>query len=58
MYRILFTDVVPGCTARFEHHDLDALIAEVARHAAQAHGLDDVRPALLRAVVQTAAHAA
>ncbi len=58
MYRIVFTDVVPGCTARFECYDLDALLAEATRHAAQAHGLDDARPALLRAVVQTTVHAA
>ena len=45
-------DVVPGCTARF-HGSEDEILAAVAVHAREAHGLDEVTPEL---VAQVRAH--
>lgn len=43
-------DVVPGCEARFVCSSDDDLLFAVAAHAATAHGLDDLSPALSQAV--------
>jgi len=34
--------VVPGCTATFEADDQDQILAQVADHAREAHGMDEV----------------
>ncbi|ADB53658.1 DUF1059 domain-containing protein [Conexibacter woesei] len=34
--------VVPGCSARFEGENEDAILAQVARHAHDAHGMEHV----------------
>jgi predicted small metal-binding protein len=43
-------DVMPGCSARFEADDRDALMRDVAAHAAQAHGIDEITPEVATAV--------
>ncbi|WP_181312391.1 DUF1059 domain-containing protein [Nocardioides campestrisoli] len=43
-------DVMPGCAARFEHTDKQALLGQVAAHAAQAHGLVDLTPEVVAQV--------
>ncbi|MGN6245705.1 MAG: DUF1059 domain-containing protein [Motilibacteraceae bacterium] len=39
-------DVVPGCTVSFTGTE-DAILADVAAHAARAHGLTEVPPELV-----------
>ena len=43
-------DVVPGCSTTFTGPDDDAVLAQVAAHAAADHGLTDVSPELVAAV--------
>lgn len=43
-------DVVPGCDARFVCDTEDEILAAVARHAAEDHGLTSVPPELVEAV--------
>ena len=43
-------DVVPGCEARWERDTDDEILGEVAAHARDAHGLDDVPPELVAQV--------
>jgi predicted small metal-binding protein len=43
-------DVIPGCGARFTAVDDDGLFAQVAGHAAAAHGVTDITPELVQAV--------
>ncbi len=43
-------DVVPGCDARFVCADDDRILAEVAAHAAEAHGLTEVPDSVVAAV--------
>lgn len=43
-------DVMPGCAARFQDTDRDTLLAQVAGHAAQAHGIVDLTPDVRAAV--------
>jgi predicted small metal-binding protein len=46
-------DVVPGCEARFIGGTDEEILAQVARHAAAAHGFEDV-PAEVVSAVQAA----
>ncbi|WP_299954769.1 DUF1059 domain-containing protein [uncultured Modestobacter sp.] len=46
-------DVVPGCTRTFTGPDEDAVLSQVAAHAAADHGLGSVPPEL---VAQVRAH--
>ena len=46
-------DVVPGCTATFTGPDEDAVLSQVAAHAAADHRLGSVPPEL---VAQVRAH--
>jgi predicted small metal-binding protein len=52
-------DVVPGCEARWVCTDEQEVLHEVARHAAEAHGLtevpDDVVSAVRAAIVDVPA---
>ena len=41
---------MPDCAARFETNDRDQLLDQVASHAAEAHGITDITPAILQAV--------
>jgi predicted small metal-binding protein len=43
-------DVVPGCDARFVCSSDDDVLVEVARHAADAHGLVSVPDSVVSAV--------
>jgi predicted small metal-binding protein len=43
-------DVVPGCTSTFTGPDDDAVLAQVAAHAAADHGLGSVSPELAEQV--------
>lgn len=43
-------DVMPGCSVRFEADTKDALLGEVAEHAKQDHGIEEVTPEVLGAV--------
>lgn len=43
-------DVVPGCEARWVCSTDDEILAQVAAHAASAHGLNEITPELVGAV--------
>lgn len=43
-FRLACGDVMPGCTAHFESNDRADLMAQVAAHAATAHGLTEITP--------------
>ena len=43
-------DVVPGCQARWVCDNDDEILFNVARHAADAHGLTEVSPELAQSV--------
>lgn len=43
-------DVMPGCAARFEDTDKDALMRAVGQHAAEFHGITTFSPEILAAV--------
>lgn len=49
-FKLACGDVMPGCSARFENGDRDALLGQVASHAASAHGLTTITPDVLAAV--------
>lgn len=36
--------VVPGCTAKFEAEDEGEILQQVAQHAKEDHGMDEVPP--------------
>jgi len=42
--------VVPGCDATFEGRTEEDVLQQVAIHAADAHGMDDVPPELVATV--------
>ena len=42
--------VVPGCTATFEAEDENGILTQVAEHAKNDHGMDDVPPEVVGAV--------
>ncbi|MEZ5287350.1 MAG: DUF1059 domain-containing protein [Vicinamibacterales bacterium] len=44
-------DVVPGCTARFTGTTNEEILASVARHAREDHGLTEVPAELVQRVV-------
>lgn len=46
-------DLMPGCPVRFEADDEEVLLSQVARHAAEDHGLRHLSPEL-RAQVRAA----
>lgn len=58
MFKLACGDVMPGCSARFESSDRDHLLAEVARHASDAHGITDITPPVLALVESKLVHAA
>jgi predicted small metal-binding protein len=49
-FKLACGDVMPGCAARFETDDVDALMQQVAAHAAEAHGITEVTPEIAQAV--------
>ena len=50
MKRFACGDVVPGCSTAFTGRDDDEILAEVARHAAEVHGIDPVPDDVVQAV--------
>ena len=42
--------VVPGCTAEFAAETEEGLFEQIARHAREGHGLDEVPEELIRQV--------
>jgi len=44
--------VVPGCVAVFKADSEDQILSQVARHAAEDHGMDSVPPEVVEAVRQ------
>ena len=50
-FQLACGDVMPGCTARFEAADQDALLGQVAQHAAADHGITEITPEIRDAVV-------
>jgi predicted small metal-binding protein len=49
-FKLACGDVMPGCSARFETNDRDQLLAQVAGHAAEEHGITEITPDILAAV--------
>ena len=49
-YTLSCGDVMPGCAATFEAGSEDELLAQVAPHAAEVHGIDEMTPDVLGAV--------
>ena len=49
-YTLACGDVVPECQARFEDEDRDALLHQVADHAAADHGLTEIDDATRAAI--------
>lgn len=50
MFKLACGDVMPGCAARFENTDRNQMMAQVAAHAADAHGIHEITPEVLAAV--------
>ncbi|WP_375484538.1 DUF1059 domain-containing protein [uncultured Jatrophihabitans sp.] len=50
MKRFACGDVVPGCEASWVCSEEDEILANVARHAASAHGITHVPPELVTTV--------
>ena len=49
-FSIACGDVMPGCAATFEADTQDELLALVAPHAAEVHGVTEITPEVLEAV--------
>jgi predicted small metal-binding protein len=49
-FKLACGDVMPGCAARFENTAREALLADVAGHAASAHGISVLTPEVVQAV--------
>jgi predicted small metal-binding protein len=49
-YTIACGDVMPGCEARFTAETKDDLLAQVAGHAKDEHGVEEITPDVLSAV--------
>ena len=49
-FKLACGDVMPGCSAHFENSSRDALLTDVARHAAAAHGITTITPDVLAVV--------
>ena len=45
-------DVVPGCKAKFRARSDDELLAQVAQHAREGHGIQQISAELVNAVKQ------
>ena len=49
-FKLACGDVMPGCAAHFENRDRDQLMADIADHAATAHGITTITPGVLTAI--------
>lgn len=50
-YQLSCGDAVPGCSARFEDESRDRILEQVAAHAREDHGVAEVTPEMLEAIV-------
>jgi len=50
LFKLACGDVMPGCAARFENTDRNDLLAQVAQHAAEAHGIVEITAPVLALV--------
>ncbi|MCW2866321.1 MAG: hypothetical protein JWR20_509 [Marmoricola sp.] len=57
-FKLSCGDVMPGCSAVFEHTDRNALMTQVAGHAAAEHGIVDLTPELVAVVSSKVTQAA
>lgn len=49
-FKLACGDVMPGCSARFEDETEDALLGQVAAHAAADHDVKEITPEIADAV--------
>jgi len=49
-YSLSCGDVMPGCAATFDAETEEELLAQVAPHAADEHGITEITPEVLDAV--------
>lgn len=49
-FKLACGDVMPGCTSRFEHHDRNQLLGQVAAQGAADHGITEITPEVRQAV--------
>lgn len=49
-YKLFCGDATPGCSARFEDESRERILEQVAVHAREAHGVEDVTPEMLEAI--------
>lgn len=49
-YSLACADVMPGCDATFEADSKDELMGQVAAHAEEEHGIEEITPDVLVAV--------
>ena len=50
MFKLACGDVMPGCAARFEANDHEVLLAQVAGHAGEVHGITDITPGIMQSI--------
>jgi predicted small metal-binding protein len=50
IFKLACGDIMPGCSTRFESSDRTDLMNDVARHAADAHGISTITPDVLTAI--------
>lgn len=49
-YKLSCGDAMPGCSARFEEDSREEVLAQVAEHAREEHGVAEVTPEMLEAI--------
>jgi len=57
-FKLACGDVMPGCAARFENSNRNQLMEQVGAHAASAHGITEVTPAVRQAIESAVTFAA
>jgi len=50
-FQLACGDVMPGCSQTFDADSQDALLGQVGDHAAADHGITEITPEVLAAVV-------
>ena len=51
-FKLSCGDAMPGCSARFEDESRERILDQVAVHAREVHGVEDVTPEMLEAIGQ------
>ncbi|MFC6285484.1 DUF1059 domain-containing protein [Nocardioides sp. GCM10027113] len=49
-YQVACGDIMPGCSAHFETETREELMQQVARHAAEVHGITNLTPDIQQTV--------